>query len=917
MKRLYIFIISLVLILGVGGFLFFKFWYTDDNQDVWVLIPDSAILVYESNNTVQNWNEIQAKEIWGSLEEIPFYQNIGSGIQVLDSLSGSQGQLDRLVHGKPFVFSVHRVSQEALDVMFFVKLDNVGDYDMINKLVDQYKSRDDFKFQTRSYQNFTINEAVNKDYDEIFSYIVHKNYFVGSFTPVLVEDVIRKLSGQSDASFELSNPQLSEVAKLDNDQGNIYINNRKLPQLFSIFTNENQSAALAPLKFLAQSTFLDLKLTDNQVLLNGFTVLDPASSQYLQSVRGTQGKRLGFKHLLSNDVALLYHLTFQDPANWHSRLRRYWEAHGTNQLSTWQSLSDKYNWDPLRLIKVMEKEIGLAVMETVDTQQPQRLVYLDFSDFNEGLLQLNRIAELSAVSSGDSLYVESFAGKDIRQINIEELPQKLWGELFSGFEQTFFMAYDDHIVLANSIQGLKDLVESIEAEESWGKSIKMGQFLEGTLEEANLSLYVDLSKTWNIFEQQLSPYWKTYLEDHSKVIKGFDLLAFQFSDIGDKFYTSGVATYRQSTAVKPQVIQHFTKVQQAYTRAAITSRPFVLKNHNNGSREVLLQDSLNILYQISSQGRVLWYDTIASQIQGQISQVDYYKNNKLQYLFTTNNAINIIDRNGKPLEGFPVSVPTETVLRNVRAIDYDNSKEYRIIASDDNGQIYMMDKTGKLLEGWGPKVMEDQLLIAPQHIRVRGKDCIIAIQKNGMIQVMNRRGNSYPGFPLDLKGATQSPLYMEIGTDFSKTYFTTINNSGLIIKFNLEGSIIQRQQLVKPSRDTQYKLCVDALSKNYVISRQNANRLGILNRKGEVILEKDYLTSGRLNVQYYLFANFRSVFAVTDPVQQFTYFYNQLGVLVNAVPIENSQDVGIIYFEGQQKHHVYNVYDRKFSILSF
>jgi len=900
-------------VLTAGGFLFFKFWYTEDLK-VWDLVPESAILIYESNNTVQNWNEIQQKAIWSNLEQIPFYSSVGTGIQLLDSLSGQQGHLDRLVQGKPFVFSIHRVGQEALDFMFFVQLDHLNDYDVLNKLVTEFKKRDDFKFKTRTYQDFTINEAVNQDYGQVFSYLVYKNYFVGSFTPVLVEDVIRKLSGQNPNSFGDVNPLLADVAKLENDQGNFYINNRKLQSLFSIFVDEQQSAALAPIKSLGQSTFLDLKLTDQQVLLTGFTVLEPGGNEYLYSLKGGQGAALGFRDLLPMDLSLLFHLSFQEATSWHSRLRSYWETHRPQRLRAYETLQQKYDWDPNDLFAVMGNEIAVGSIQTLDDQDPPRLLYLNFKDFNEGLVQLNRLAEQT---STDTLYVESYGGSEIRQISIAQFPQLMWGDLFGGFDQVFFMPYEQTIICSNSIQALKNLQLSVQAEETWGRSIEKTQFLERTLQAANLSMFVDLKNSWNIVEGFLSPSWSEYLTRHETVIKGFDQISWQFSDVGDKFFTSGILTYDQPSQTTPQVAQSFSTVQEAFTQSAIISRPFVVRNHNNGSREVVLQDSTFNLYQISSQGKLLWSDSLPSAIQGQLSQVDYYKNNKLQYLLATNQAVHIIDRNGDDIEGYPVSVPTETRLKDIRAIDYDNSKNYRIAATDDNGQIFLMDKSGKLLEGWSPKVMDDQLIEAPRHIRVRGKDCIIAVQRNGMVHIMNRRGQNYPGFPLDLKGPTHNPLYMEIGTSFANTYFTTINNGGLIMKFNLEGAITQREQLLKPSRDTQYRLCIDPLSKNYVISRQNANRLGILNRNGEVILEKDYLTSSLLNVQYYIFASNRNLYAVTDPVQQFTYFYDDKGVLINSMPIENGQDVGVIYFESQRKHNVYHVYDKKFSIASF
>jgi hypothetical protein len=365
------------------------------------------------------------------------------------------------------------------------------------------------------------------------------------------------------------------------------------------------------------------------------------------------------------------------------------------------------------------------------------------------------------------------------------------------------------------------------------------------------------------------------------------------------------------------ILPRFQQQQQVYTEARITSRPFVVKNHNNGGREVLFQDSLNYLYLIGAQGRLLWQDSLAGSIKGELSQIDYYKNNKLQYLLASENQIHIIDRNGNSIDGFPISVPTNTRLRNVRAIDYDNSKRYRLIASDESGHVYMFDKQGKLLDGWNPKILQDQLLLAPQHIRVRGKDCIIAVQENGVIHVMNRRGNPYPGFPFDLGGSTAGPLFIDQGTNFENTSFTAITTQGQIFKFDLHGKVQEKRQLVKPSVDTRYQLCIEPLNRHYIIKRQNANRLGVLNRKGDVVFEKDYLSTADLRLQYYLLGNDHSIYAVSDPVQQFTYFYNQDGILVNSSPIESTGEIALLYFENQRQHNIYSVYDNMYALQSF
>ena len=916
MKGKHIFFISLFLMLCVGGYFLYQYWNASQKANVWDLVPESAILVLESTKSVENWNEIQSKAVWQNLEQIPYYAGIRTKVELLDSLSGQQGRLHQLLQSKPFVFSVHRISKQELDYVFFVPLDDLTDLEVVNTLVKEYQARDDFKFQTRIYQDITIHEAVNQEYEEVFSYLIHQGHFIGSFTPFLVEDVIRNVSGQSKNSFAMTNPKMFEVARLDNDQGNMYINIEKLPQMLSAFMEEKISPEIASLGKLATSAFLDIKVSDEKILLNGFTLTDQQEVPYLESVGGWQGGGFGLESILSNDVAVLYHLTFADPESWHGQLRSYWNQHDQPQSKTWNQMKQELDWDPLNLISLQRDELGLAVLGTVEDEKPERLIYLYSDELGPTMEQLNLVAQKAADSEGVDVYKESFAQKEITQINIPQFPAKLWGDLFKGFEQCFFMPVGNYMVISSSIPGLKRLEQAVEAEETWGKSIVRSEFLNNALQEANLSLYVNLPKTWNMLNQHLSDDWQSFLDLYSNTFNNFELLAIQFSDIGDKFYTSGVITYNaQSTEVEATPM--FSNNQQVYTESPIISKPFVVTNHNNGSREVLLQDSMKHLYLIGSQGRMLWRDSLKSTIRGGVSQIDYYSNNKLQYLLATETEIHIIDRNGNPIEGYPITVPTNTKLRHVGVIDYDNSGRYRFITSDESGRVFMFNKKGELLDGWNPKALPDQLLFAPEHIRIRGRDCIIAVLENGQVHILNRRGDPYPGFPIDLQGTAEGPLYIDKGTDFSNTLFNAVTRNGLIVKFDLNGKVSERQQLLKPTTDTYFQLCLDPMKRHYVIKRQNANRLGILNRKGEVLFEKDYLSTADLIVQYYLLGSNHSIYAVTDPVQQFTYFYNQQGELINSTPIESANEIAMLYFESQRQHQIYSVYDSKFALLSF
>src|SRR5690606_12694371 len=106
--------------------------------------------------------------------------------------------------------------------------------------------------------------------------------------------------------------------------------------------------------------------------------------------------------------------------------------------------------------------------------------------------------------------------------------------------------------------------------------------------------------------------------------------------------------------------------------------------------------------------------------------------------FATDKSLYIIDRKGEYIPGYPLALGY--TVDQVNVIDYDKSKNYRFLLSDNVGNIFMYDKNGKNLEGWGPRSMDYQLACPPDHMRVRAKDIIFALEENGVLKAMTRRG---------------------------------------------------------------------------------------------------------------------------------------------------------------------------------
>ena len=67
--------------------------------------------------------------------------------------------------------------------------------------------------------------------------------------------------------------------------------------------------------------------------------------------------------------------------------------------------------------------------------------------------------------------------------------------------------------------------------------------------------------------------------------------------------------------------------------------PHFVKNHVTKNLDIVVQDTKNNLYLISKDGKVIWKKKINQPILGQISQIDIYKNGRLQLIFNTKNKI--------------------------------------------------------------------------------------------------------------------------------------------------------------------------------------------------------------------------------------------------------------------------------------
>ena len=150
--------------------------------------------------------------------------------------------------------------------------------------------------------------------NKTFSYFVRDNFFVASFTPFLVEDAIRTSRNESSNFFD-ENEKAFELASLEFDAGNLYLNLRSLSSFAGLFFEDQDEMFLQPFKNLNGSGFMDVDFDENFIFANGFLVPDSDSS-YLSIFNNQQPVITQFEDFIPANTAKVFYQCFTDVPDW-------------------------------------------------------------------------------------------------------------------------------------------------------------------------------------------------------------------------------------------------------------------------------------------------------------------------------------------------------------------------------------------------------------------------------------------------------------------------------------------------------------------------------------------------------------------------------------------------------------------------
>lgn len=727
MKKWLILSGSFAVVLVILLLLFLKSGIVSNKANPFSALPDDASVIFEFHNINDQFSELQSDSLWQNLMHYGLIQTITSEIIALDSLFSKNTETDKGFNAADIWASVHKVKSDDYEILFVIEAP--GTKGNIHSLAEQT----DPLAGKRTYKGTTIYEIKYPDRQTLaISFI--QGLYLCSFEPFLVESAIAQIKDET--SLGSSNKKIKQVRKLaaKNKDLKVYINLRHISSLLSIYLESDFSPITKSLGHFAEWIVVDYAIINKAIYLNGYAISgtdEPALLNYID-----EGKIANdITAVLPFNTALFYAINTRNPGKLTENM---------NDESGTDTLFAKYfmNW--------MGNNLGFAITEPF-TERYEDDCYIIVSCMDTAIAkhQLTNLSK-NLFQSAEVVpdYYKSF---ELYQLKGFKLLESTLGLRSSMLEDPSFAIINDFVVFGNSIAGIKVLIERYIEQQTLDKDLDYLNFRKQMTDNPAFNLYINTSRIGQLLSGIASADLKAYLSKDFDKFKMLNPLGIQFSK-----YTSN--TYLVSGIIQSLgTFQNKTNLLwKTELDTIIDMQPQIVINHIDKKKEIFVQDLNNMVYLINNGGEIIWKRELDGQITGKLYQVDFYRNNKLQYLFATRNSINLIDRKGRFVENFPLQLPAPTT-GGLAIIDYDNNGKYRMFVSCENGNTYGFEKSGRPLPGWSPRRNLGLVPFPIQHFLSGTRDYLVVLNSNGKMYLLDRRGEERID-PISLNTAFNQPF---------------------------------------------------------------------------------------------------------------------------------------------------------------
>ena len=330
----------------------------------------------------------------------------------------------------------------------------------------------------------------------------------------------------------------------------------------------------------------------------------------------------------------------------------------------------------------------------------------------------------------------------------------VFGDDFKSMKRCCYAIVDQYLVMASNFETIQEIISCYRSGRTLDLNDSFRTFQQKMLESSNI----------------------THFE-----IKDGQTVSVQLASSKDLVYTNICVSH--GVEVKSENGIRW----KANLDAPLKGKPYIVEDYVSTNKNVVAFDRQNTMYLVDSEGTILWKKQFSEAPLSGVFTVDCNKNGQLQFLFNTAHTIQLIDRDGNSVSGYPVNLSFEAA-NGLSVFDYNGNKDYRILLCGTDRLVYNYDIQGQEVEGWNRHRAEDQVTQPIQHIMADDKDYLIVSDIGGGVRILDRQGRIRIPLSSDMQKSPKADIYTN-ATNSRKGLFLTSDKEGKLLYVASDGSL--------------------------------------------------------------------------------------------------------------------------------
>lgn len=707
-------------------------------------IPVRSALILKVNDLEELNTELQRSALYGELDTLSLFSDFERWIR----------QMPRPTVQDPIWVSAHTSGADSYDLLF------------LRSAKGETVLPENLTWTPRAYAATKIYSS--SEGDKQWHAASYRGIDMLSKSPRLIEESIRQL----DAGFSLSsNEDFKKALGTTNrrDPVNVFLNYSELTGLLETsFPN-------APLNFIDNMgtwAAYDLSMNVDNWMFTGVHFNPDSANSWLSCFGDNPSGKFDAQRLLPSSTAQAVMVSMGYVEKYRRNYSEYLRHDDRLRLFTPQIEGLGFDLHEV-LYSWGGSEFGLISLETSpDAVAQPRVAYISTDDPEEAIEKLQ--------AQADPDFIENHRNYIIRKSSPKNLLLLGYGRIFKDMISPYYTVHGDYVLFGNNLLTLKGVINDLMDGRTLENQATFKDFIGEVPGSGHVRVLHKNPGALGLVRRLVDVSETDELDDHQESLSRIAWSVVQYKVEDDISYSQIYIRHQE------EYIPEAKQLWAVPLSGEVVGQPQLVENHYSHKNEVVVQDENNIFYQIDNGGDVLFKRELDGPILGKVSQVDLFRNGKLQLAFNTSKFIYIIDRNGNDVAPFPVALPQEASAP-MAVFDYDRARNYRFVIPCGT-RVLNYDKSGEPVSGWAMPQTGSPVLRQPQHFTVGTRDFIVVRETNGKVHFLSRRGESRIETE-DLLPDTHNDLYLSVGKTQEETRIITLSEGGRLLSLFMNGRV--------------------------------------------------------------------------------------------------------------------------------